>query len=354
MAGWRTHGSRTPAHRRLSAGLLGLGLTVGLAAVPGTSLAKPASTVAGVQRQVGALAAAERSARIRYAAAARAEREAQARLTATSMAVSAAQAKLSRVRASIGELAAATYRSGGPTPLLRLLLAEDPDMLLRSADWVEQSAQYQAEAVSRLAGVQRELARRQQAQEHQVATLRAVRAGMAAQQRAASEKSAEIQRLLAGLRAADRKRLAPAPRPAASANLVTPAVPAARPRTGSCPPSGGRGAEARLTPATLTIMRCGLAAFPQIRSAGGWGTRGNATDHDDGRAVDFMIADYRSPRGNDFGWAVAEWATKQPSISYVIFDQMQYGTWNRRWSSMSNRGSDTANHRDHVHVSVSR
>ena len=101
-------------------------------------------------------------------------------------------------------------------------------------------------------------------------------------------------------------------------------------------------------------MRCGLAAFPQIKVAGGWGSRGNATDHDDGRAVDFMIPNCRSAAGNDLGWAVAEWATQQRNVSYVLFDQMSYGSWNSRWKSMSNRGSDTANHRDHVHVSVTQ
>ena len=41
-----------------------------------------------------------------------------------------------------------------------------------------------------------------------------------------------------------------------------------------------------------------------------------------------------------------------PGVSYVIFDRMIYGDWTGGWRQMENRGSGTANHRDHVHVDV--
>ena len=100
-------------------------------------------------------------------------------------------------------------------------------------------------------------------------------------------------------------------------------------------------------------MRCGLAAFPQIDRALGLGGRGGASDHESGRAVDFMLPNYRTGPGNDLGWALAAWAIKQPGISYVIFDQRIYNpSVSGGWRLMPDRGGDTANHRDHVHVSV--
>ncbi len=121
--------------------------------------------------------------------------------------------------------------------------------------------------------------------------------------------------------------------------------------SGSCGSSGGRGAESGLSPTALSVMRCGLGAFSGVSNALGVGNRGNATDHDDGRAVDFMIPRYSTGSGRDLGWAVAEWATKQPGVSYVIFNQQIWA--GSGWEGMEDRGSDTANHRDHVHVSVS-
>lgn len=373
MASWLSNVSRLPTVQRLAAGAATVGLTIGLAVVPGPASGEQRPTIAAVQRQVDALEREERAARTRYAAAVRGVWEADARLAEVTAAVAAAEAKLSRVRLAIDELVAANYRSGGTSTLLRLLLAEDADTLLRSADWVDQSADYQAEALRRVAAARADLDQDRSTQARELARVTEARAGIAAEQRAVAQKATEVRKLLASLQAEERKRIQ-AIRQAQEADRARAAAREAKQQSatrstrsttapptatrssssGSCPASGSRGAEARLTAATLAIMRCGLAAFPQIEYAGGWGTRGNATDHDDGRAVDFMIPNYGSASGNDLGWALAEWATKQRNISYVIFDQMYYRTSARSWQPMSNRGSDTANHRDHVHVSVTR
>lgn len=356
MAFRLSNDSRPPRRGQIAAAALGVGLAVSLAAVPGTASGKPRPTVASVQAEIAVLDSEARVARTRYATAVSALQSAEASLQQTTAAVAAAEAKLSRVRRGIGELAAASYRSGGSNALLRLLLADDPDALLQSADWVEQTADYQAEALRRVVAVRADLERDQAAKALELSRLTQARAAIAAEQRSLTLRATKVRALLASLQPVERQQVetarpasAPARTTASRTAVSTTPAPAA---AGSCPPSGSRGAESRLTPATLRIMRCGLAAFPQISTAGGWGTRGGATDHDDGRAVDFMISNYRSAAGNDLGWAIAEWATRQPNISYVIFDQMQYGTWDRRWKPMSNRGSDTANHRDHVHVSV--
>ena len=90
------------------------------------------------------------------------------------------------------------------------------------------------------------------------------------------------------------------------------------------------------------------AAFPSIST---YGTlRGGGGDHPQGRAVDIMVSGGLCYQVADFVRANAS----ELGVSYVIYAQ-------RIWSverggeggrGMSNRGSSTANHYDHVHVSV--
>lgn len=73
--------------------------------------------------------------------------------------------------------------------------------------------------------------------------------------------------------------------------------------------------------------------------------RGGSSDHPSGRAVDFMV-------NRSTGDALAECAIRNQSelgITYVIWRQrINHGSG---WKPMSDRGSATANHFDHVHVS---
>lgn len=76
---------------------------------------------------------------------------------------------------------------------------------------------------------------------------------------------------------------------------------------------------------------------------------GDSGDHGQGLAVDFMV-----PVSSELGDSVAQYAIDQMgthNISYVIWKQQIYGDWNQAWTMMEDRGSVTANHYDHVHVS---
>jgi hypothetical protein len=89
------------------------------------------------------------------------------------------------------------------------------------------------------------------------------------------------------------------------------------------------------------------AAFPEVTSYGGW--RGDG-DHGRGLALDIMV------RG-DLGWEIAEYIRAnytQWDVNYVIYEQKIWSVdrSSEGWRSMEDRGSDTANHYDHVHVSV--
>jgi hypothetical protein len=99
----------------------------------------------------------------------------------------------------------------------------------------------------------------------------------------------------------------------------------------------------------VLVHRTVCARFPQVSSFGG--TRGGGGFHGSGQAVDCMISDSK------VGWELARWVrahARELGVSEVIYSQkiwtVQRG--GEGWRSMSDRGSSTANHYDHVHVSV--
>lgn len=91
----------------------------------------------------------------------------------------------------------------------------------------------------------------------------------------------------------------------------------------------------------------------QIKTIGGW--RASATDpkgHPSGNALDFMIDDIKD--GSSVGDRLAADAVsnaKDYSVEYVIWEQKLYASYTK-WKprKMSDRGSKTENHFDHVHI----
>lgn len=96
------------------------------------------------------------------------------------------------------------------------------------------------------------------------------------------------------------------------------------------------------------------ANFPQIKTIYGWRSySAYSSDHPSGRAIDIMIPSYKSNKA--LGDAVAAYVianSKRLNVRYLIWRQRNYTISRGYWVSMANRGSDTANHYDHVHVSV--
>jgi hypothetical protein len=84
-----------------------------------------------------------------------------------------------------------------------------------------------------------------------------------------------------------------------------------------------------------------------IGTVGGVGARANASDHPKGLALDFMTSGENGTQLADF---VRGGANKQHfGVTYVIWRQKIDSGGG--WRGMENRGSPTANHMDHVHVS---
>lgn len=120
---------------------------------------------------------------------------------------------------------------------------------------------------------------------------------------------------------------------------------------------GGAPVEQGLTQNALKALRNVHEQFPEIEIYGGL-RPGDPQDHGTGRAIDVMISDYSSPAQAKLGDDVAKYLqdhAEEFGITYLIWKQK---IWNAgsppdAWNQMENRGSDTENHFDHVHVSVS-
>jgi hypothetical protein len=133
-----------------------------------------------------------------------------------------------------------------------------------------------------------------------------------------------------------------------------PAKAPAKAATGSANSSaacaGGSAVERGLTPDAVRVHRAICAAFPSVKSYGG--VRADSLpEHPSGRALDAMI----SNKGT--GWAIANYVRANAGrlgVSQVLFDRKIWTVQRGRegWRSFSDRGSATANHEDHVHVTV--
>lgn len=114
--------------------------------------------------------------------------------------------------------------------------------------------------------------------------------------------------------------------------------------TEPCP--SGSGVESGLQPDTIKVHRAVCAKFPSITRYGGVAGRG---DHATGQALDIMVS---SDLGNEIAAFLQE-NRAELGIEYLIWRQRIWRpSTSDSWRSMSDRGSATANHMDHVHVTT--
>jgi len=97
----------------------------------------------------------------------------------------------------------------------------------------------------------------------------------------------------------------------------------------------------------LAVHEAVCAAFPELTS---YGTYRSDGEHSMGIAIDIMVS-------GDRGWQVAEFVRAhyaELGVSYVIYSQRIWSVdqAGSGWRYMSDRGSTTANHYDHVHVTT--
>ena len=143
---------------------------------------------------------------------------------------------------------------------------------------------------------------------------------------------------------------APAAQPAAVETAAAPEVQpvASTPTTGNAIPT-----DPHLQP-QAEAFRQEIAAKFGITNIGGY-REGDPEDHGKGLAVDVIV-----PTNSELGDQVAQYAIDnmdRAGISYIIWKQQFYMPVNNiygpanTWNQMPDRGGDTANHNDHVHIS---
>ena len=107
--------------------------------------------------------------------------------------------------------------------------------------------------------------------------------------------------------------------------------------------------ESGLTENAIAVHRAVCAEFPEVSSYGGL-RPGDGGEHGTGQAIDIMITGATGDEIADFARANAG----ALGVSEVLWSQ-QIWTVERSsegWRPMEDRGSTTANHYDHVHVTV--
>ncbi|MCB9519069.1 MAG: mucin-2 protein, partial [Gemmatimonadales bacterium] len=124
-----------------------------------------------------------------------------------------------------------------------------------------------------------------------------------------------------------------------------PVGPAAGLSMAPCPDSS---VENGLTTNAIRVYRSVCHAFPQITRYGGWDAHG---EHSSGRALDIMTSDVA------LGTAIADYLRAHAAELHLYDVIWRQHIWTpvrsgEGWRPMSNRGSATANHYDHVHVST--
>ncbi len=141
-----------------------------------------------------------------------------------------------------------------------------------------------------------------------------------------------------------------------------------RPNTGPGPGPGGIGSGDtslnrgwssglhKLNINATKVARHVWAVYPSIRTMYGWARR-TTPDHPAGRAVDIMVPGWKTAAGNRTGWEMSRFYRAHADhfgISYIIFDQHIWSVRydDKGWRKMGDRGNNTANHKDHLHINT--
>ncbi|WP_052466817.1 hypothetical protein [Mobilicoccus massiliensis] len=151
--------------------------------------------------------------------------------------------------------------------------------------------------------------------------------------------SAAALALTAGLTAATPASAVP------RASALTNHVAAAHSQAMACTLSGGPGSTG--LQAWPSTVRARVAAQFGITEIGGYRPGHGTSDHHSGHAIDVMV---RGERGTE----IADWFranARTLNVKYVIWEQGYWHPGMTSYRPMADRGSETANHWDHVHVS---
>ncbi|GIH71728.1 coiled-coil domain-containing protein [Sphaerimonospora thailandensis] len=306
----------------LAAGVLAATALVFGTATAGQADPKPSRSslkkqLAGLEKKVDRLIADYNAKRVELTKARTAEQAARDRLTR-------AEADYDAMKRSVEDFASRQYQMSGPMPV--------PD--LTTSALVYQMQQEQSLRLSRFDEARTERQRAAEAAKDLTDRLKS-QASVVDDQREQAEKLIdEIKDKL---------------------DKLVPVAPGKRPG-GSWAPELPTGAD-NITPRTL-LMRTEVAENFDLRFPVGCYRSESSGEHPLGRACDFMMSSGGSmptPEMKALGDAVAAWAIKNGSklgVKYVIWRQQIYNLGWPGWRTMADRGGITANHYDHVHISM--
>ena len=241
---------------------------------------------------------------------------AQTAAEAAAARVSALDRQLAAAHRQLARLAAASYMGSAPDQALAFFAGGDPQQVLGRSAIIEYLAQQHDAREQQLRRLEDAGKLAQQAAQAKVAGLRQMVATLAGQQQ-------RIKRLLAQFR----------PQSPTIGDSITPRMREVRDEV-----------DRRFGP--FSAIGCYRA--------------GSDGEHPLGRACDFMLSTggvMPAAASIQKGYDIAAWAQANASrlgIMYIIYRQR---IWDVRmassgWVPMENRGSITANHYDHVHISV--
>ena len=119
--------------------------------------------------------------------------------------------------------------------------------------------------------------------------------------------------------------------------------------------AGGSEGLSGLRPSAKGIVNNVLQNFSQITTIYGVRPHDPYPDHPSGHAIDLMLPSYKSNEA--LGWKMAKYYQAHASelgVSYIIFHQQIWSVArdSEGWRHMEDRGGDTANHMDHVHITT--
>ena len=114
---------------------------------------------------------------------------------------------------------------------------------------------------------------------------------------------------------------------------------------GSC--TNGTSVPSGVSPNIVKVHEAVCAAFPDITT---YGTFRGDGEHSQGLAIDIMVS-------GDEGYQVRDFVREhyaELGVNYIIYSQQIWSVdrSGEGWRGMSDRGSTTANHYDHVHVTT--
>ncbi|MQA87972.1 MAG: hypothetical protein GEV03_25935 [Streptosporangiales bacterium] len=252
------------------------------------------------------------------------------------------EGKQAAARARLAELAAARYKSGRIDPVIMLATSDDPRVVLDQAATAEHLARNDQDRLREMQSLMEARRRAQQEAQARVTETRRLVARLEAKK----DKVAELIEKYEAEEAAREEREAQS----SGSSGYTPTPHAKSPVIG-----GG----SSITPRMQDVLTEVDQRFGPFSSIGCYRATNDGGEHPLGRACDFMLStggSMPSSENVDHGWAVANWARDNADrlgVMYIIYRQQ---IWDVRsgggWRAMEDRGSITANHYDHVHISV--